>query len=81
MSWKFTPTFIQIYNGGVSLREESKIDKPFYTGFYSDEEAKKAIEMYEKILSNPFSLGPGTGNWYVDDANLLRVIVNKLNKE
>lgn len=35
--------------------------------------------MYEKILSTPFSLG--TGNWYVDDANLLRVVVNKLNTE
>lgn len=81
VSWKFTPTFIQIYNGGIGLREEEGIDEAFYSAFYSKKEGQKAIAMYEKILSTPFSLGPGTGNWYVDDANLLRVVVNKLNKE
>ena len=77
-SWRFTPTCVQIYNGGVGFKSEADIEPEFYDCFYSIEDARRCIALYVDELRKGGSIGYGTGNWVRDDANLLNLMIERM---
>lgn len=69
---------IQIYNGGIGIREKKYWDEAFIQCFHSRQDAQKGVDIYTEILDKNLSLGAGTGDWVKDDANLLRMILTEL---
>ena len=78
VSLKYSPSVIQIYNGGIGIREKKYWDEAFMQCFHSPKDAQKGVDIYTGILKKGLSLGAGTGDWVKDDANLLRVILTEL---
>ncbi|MBC7777214.1 MAG: hypothetical protein H7246_17410 [Phycisphaerae bacterium] len=78
VSPKYSPSIIQIYNGGIGIREKEAWDEAFMHCFYNQQDAQKGVDLYTKVLDKGLSLGAGTGDWVKDDANLLRMILTEL---
>jgi hypothetical protein len=74
-SWEYTPSCVQIYNGGLGLKSDERIEPEFFACFYNKDDAQRAIEQYKQLLRSGGSGGPGTGSWVRDDANLLKILL------
>lgn len=78
VSLKYSPSIIQIYSGGIGIREKQYWDAAFIQCFHSPQDAQKGVDLYTKILDKNLSIGAGTGDWVKDDANLLRLLLTEL---
>lgn len=77
-SWEYTPTCVQIYNGGIGLKDPERIEPEFLACFFNQEDAERAIEQYKQLLRNGGRGGASTGSWVRDDANLLKILLTDL---
>lgn len=78
VSLKYSPSIIQIYSGGIGIREKQYWDEAFLKCFHSPQDAQKGVDLYTQILHKNLSIGAGTGDWVKDDANLLRLLLTEL---
>lgn len=79
VSLQYSPSVIQIYNGGIGIRQKKHWEEAFFTGYHSRNDAQKAIDFYTDILGKNISL-QATGDWVKDDANVLRALVAEMDQ-
>jgi hypothetical protein len=78
VSFERSPSCVQIYNGGIGLRREGQIDKPFIDCFYDSAQADTAIQyFFVEGMRKLQTAGEATGNWIVDDANLIEMLLSE----
>lgn len=77
VSLQYSPSVIQIYNGGIGIREKQYWEEAFFTGFHSRADAQKGVDYYTGLLEKNISL-QATGDWVKDDANVLRALVAEM---
>ncbi len=79
---KNSPSCIQLYTSGIGLRTADKIDRDWYSTFYDQKDAEKALIMFRKLLpADGVFTGPKTRNWVSDNLTLLQRLMNRLQGE
>lgn len=69
-----SPSCIQIYNGGIGIRDAEGIDKEWYDTFYNMEDANKCIGIFETVITRYPYQGSSTGKWSEDDLRVLKAL-------
>lgn len=67
-----SPSCIQIYNGGIGIRNAENIDKEWYDTFYSKEDAEKCLGIFETVVTRYPYHGQSSGKWTEDDLLVLK---------
>lgn len=79
VSFEFSEGLIKIYNGGIGIKPLDEVPLTWVSTYYSDEQALTAYKMFEGYLITSKSYKGGTtGEWYVDDYNILLSIYGDL---
>ena len=71
VSFEYSQGPIKIYNGGIGIHPYQIVPQSWKNGFYSEEEALAAYNLYESYLKKNSYRGGGTGDWVEDDYNIL----------
>lgn len=71
VSFEYSQGPIKIYNGAIGIHPDNRVSVNWIHSFYDEVDAKTAYIKYEKYLENSRYKGAGTGNWIVDDYNIL----------
>ena len=69
-----SPSCIQIYNGGIGIRDTERIDKEWFDTFFNQADADKCLGIFENILRESPSYGKSSGSWVKDDLMVLKSI-------
>jgi hypothetical protein len=76
VSFEFSQGIVKIYNGGIGINPISLISKNWLNTYFNEKDATTAHNMFKQYLRSNKYKGSGTGNWYVDDYNILIGICN-----
>jgi hypothetical protein len=80
-SFEFSEGIIKIYDGGIGVTEDKTIPSYWKAAFNNTDDAKKGLELFKKQLQNAAKKITGTGNWYIDDYNILANVYKKMNSD
>lgn len=79
VSFEFSEGLIKIYNGGIRIKPIDEVPLSWVNTYYSSLQALTAYKMFEGYLITSKSYKGGTtGEWYVDDYNILLSIYGDL---
>lgn len=65
------PTCFKWYSGGISITGQSKLEAKWINCFYNKDEAIKAQQMLEKIISKKYKWNKAETNWVKQSADVL----------
>lgn len=75
VSFKLSLGPLKIYDGGIGIYPYTVVPDSWKNCFFNEADAEKAYRIYEKYLETSDSYGgAATGNWFVDDYNILLTI-------
>lgn len=74
VSFEFSKGPIRIYNGGIGVHPYKIVPKEWKNCFFDDRSALTACIMFENYLAQSVYRGVGTGNWIIDDYNIMLAI-------
>jgi hypothetical protein len=71
VSFEFSQGIVKLYSGGIGIHPITVISQNWLHTYFSEKEALAAHNMFKQYLRLNKYRGSGTGNWYVDDYNIL----------
>ncbi len=80
-SFEFSEGIIKIYDGGIGTNDDKTIPNYWKEAYYNNNELNNAVTLFKKNLQNASKNIEGTGNWYIDDYNILATVYAKMNTE
>lgn len=79
VSFEFSEGIIQIYSGGIGIKSKEDVPETWINSYYSPKQAWQAYDMFEAYLKTSKGYkGASTGEWYIDDYNILTSIYGDL---
>ena len=69
---------VKIYDGGIGVEQEHSISFSWKHGFYDDAQAIQAYDMYKSYMEGMHYRGKSSGNWMIDDSNILSAVYKDL---
>ena len=79
VSFEFSQGIIQIYSGGIGIKGKEDVPETWINSYYSPKQAWQAYDMFEAYLKTSKGYkGASTGEWYIDDYNILTSIYGEL---
>ncbi len=73
VSFNNSPSLIQIFSGGIGVKEKKDLPQEWVNTFYSPREADQAVTLFTKWLQKtPSKQEATTSNWIQADLNILR---------
>ena len=79
VSFEFSQGIIQIYSGGIGIKSKEDVPETWINSYYSPKQAWQAYAMFESYLKTSKGYkGASTGEWYIDDYNILTSIYGDL---
>ena len=82
VSFEFSQGIIQIYSGGIGIKSKENVPETWINSYYSPKQAWQAYEMFETYLKTSKGYkGASTGEWFIDDYNILTTIYGDLKSE
>ncbi|MBP6446914.1 MAG: hypothetical protein WAT22_17260 [Saprospiraceae bacterium] len=76
ISFVYSKGPIQIYNGGIGIHDS--MPEMWSEAYYNIDDATKAYDMFRQYLRTSQYNGANTGDWFVDDYNILISIYGDL---
>ncbi|WP_336516490.1 hypothetical protein [Pollutibacter soli] len=80
VSFTYSQGPIKIYNGGIGIYSFDIVPEIWKKSFYSPEDAQAAYTQYEKVLEKSHYRGASSGNWVLDDYNILLGIYDEFTR-
>ncbi|TCJ19008.1 hypothetical protein EPD60_00920 [Flaviaesturariibacter flavus] len=71
VSFEFSQGPVKIYDGGIGIHPLHIVPRKWTETYYNKQDALKAYRMYEHYLATNSYRGAATGEWVVDDRNIL----------
>ncbi len=71
IDFRAMPCCFHWYSGGISIQNESNLDKKWITCFYSEQQAFKGRQMIEDIISKNYKWDQQQTNWIQQSAQVL----------
>lgn len=81
VSFENSQGIIKIYNGGIGIKKEKNIPEMWKSGFYNEEQAMMAYELFRLSLDKTKYKGATSGNWVKDDYKILLTLYRTISKE
>ncbi|MCE7038777.1 hypothetical protein [Dyadobacter sp. CY312] len=78
ISWEFSKGIIRIYRSGIGLIDREQIPETWVNSFHSRQEALLAYAILEDFLMTTSYKGDATGNWVIDDYQILMSTYERL---
>jgi hypothetical protein len=78
LSWQYTPTCIQVLNGGIAVKNTERIPPEFYRCFHSEADAARAVNILTPVVKRFSRPDKKSGSWTQDDALLLEKVADQL---
>jgi hypothetical protein len=78
LSWQYTPTCIQVLNGGIAVKKTERIPPEFFRCFHSDTDAARAVNILTPVVKRFSRPDKRSGSWTTDDALLLEKVADQL---
>ena len=72
------PSCFKWYGGAIYLQKERELDNKWVNTFYNREEAMKAYQLADKLMSNKFTWPKKESNWLKLNVAVLRQMENKM---
>lgn len=79
VSFQFSQGIVEIYSGGIGIKSREDVPETWLNNYYSTKQAWKAYDMFATYLKTSKGYkGASTGEWYIDDYNILTSIYGDL---
>lgn len=72
------PAIFKWYSGGISVLGKEKLEPKWINSFYNKQQAEKAQEMLENIITKKYKWDKTETNWVKQDANVVKQILDTL---
>ena len=72
------PSCFKWYGGAIYLQKERELDNKWVNTFYNKEQAMKAYQLADKLMSNKFTWPKKESNWLKLNVAVLRQMENKI---
>jgi hypothetical protein len=74
VTFQYSKGPVKIYNGGIGINSYELVPAEWKKTFFDESTALKAYQAFEIYLKTSSYHGAGTGDWIVDDYNILSSI-------
>ena len=82
ISFKHSKGLIKIYQGGIGVVKENKVNKSWINCFYDEDDAMKAYYLYSSYLGKTgVYRAKSTGDWVKDDYEILMTLYYQIQKK